>query len=249
MAVWTSSGQLASETGDSVEQITATALPNNFNASEDSNTRDDRSDDRGPESEEAAMGTIRGRHFAFVGMERISGVMVYDVSDPFHPAFQQYINNRNFAVSPNSVCGTRGGLALATCATAGDLETEGVTFVPADDSPIGIPLLLVSHEASDSVTVYKIASLPVLPGDYNDDRMVDAADYVVWRKKLGTAAILPNDATPGVDATDYEVWRTHFGETAAWGTGAGVSLTVPETGSCQLLALAYALIFLRRPMK
>ena len=49
-----------------------------------------------------------------------------------------------------------------------------------------MPLLLVSHEASDSVTVYKIASLPVLPGDYNDDRVVDAADYVVWRKKSGT---------------------------------------------------------------
>ena len=135
LAVWTSSGQLASETGDRFEQVTATALPNNFNAAEDSNTRDDRSDDRGPESEEAAMGTIRGRHYAFIGLERISGVMVYDVTDPFNSSFQQYINNRNFAVTPNTVCGTRGGLALATCAMAGDLETEGVRLFPRRTAP------------------------------------------------------------------------------------------------------------------
>ena len=161
LAVWTANGQLAGETGDQFEQVTAAALPNNFNAAEDSNTIDDRSDDRGPESEEATVGAIDGHHYAFIGLERISGVMVYDVTDPFHPAFQQYINNRNFAVSPNAVCGTRGGVALASCATAGDLETEGVTFVSAADSPIGLPLLLVSHEASDSVTIYKIASLAV----------------------------------------------------------------------------------------
>jgi hypothetical protein len=247
LAVWTSGGQLASETGDQFEQITATALPNNFNAAEDSNTRDERSDDRGPESEEAAVGTIRGRHYAFVGFERISGVMVYDVTAPFNPLFQQYINNRNFAVTPNTVCGTRGGPALSTCAQAGDLETEGVTFVPAEDSPIGMPLLLVSHEASDSVTVYKIASLPVLPGDYNDDRMVDAADYVIWRKRLNTSTVLPNDSTPGgVDANDYEAWRANFGSVSPWGAASGAAEPVPEPAAIFMFLLAFGRIAIIR---
>jgi hypothetical protein len=159
-SIWSTSGQLIFESGDDFEQITALAVPGSFNAAEDSSTIDNRSDDRGPESEVAAVGTIHGRTYAFVGFERISGIIVYDVTDPLNPSFQQYINNRNFAVEPNSVCGTRGGPTSASCATAGDLETEGISFISADKSPIGVPMLVVAHEASDSVTLYRIATIP-----------------------------------------------------------------------------------------
>jgi hypothetical protein len=54
---------------------------------------------------------------------------------------------------------------------------------------------------------------PTLPGDYNDDDTVNAADYVVWRKTLGTDAGLPNDSSPpGVGTADYTVWQDNFGE-------------------------------------
>lgn len=54
-----------------------------------------------------------------------------------------------------------------------------------------------------------------LQGDYNDNGVVDAADYVVWRKSSGSTDTLPNDTTPGiVDVTDYDVWRSNFGNTA-----------------------------------
>jgi hypothetical protein len=59
----------------------------------------------------------------------------------------------------------------------------------------------------------------VLPGDYNDDDVVDAADYVVWRRFLNTATELPNDATPGVNDSDYSVWRANFGNSLPIGSG------------------------------
>jgi predicted outer membrane repeat protein len=63
---------------------------------------------------------------------------------------------------------------------------------------------------------------PELPGDYNDNDKVDAADYVLWRKYRNTATELPSDATAGVDDSDYGVWRSNFGNSlpaASGGTG------------------------------
>jgi hypothetical protein len=85
------------------------------------------------------------------------------------------------------------------------------------------------------------AHATVLPGDYNNDGVVDNADYIVWRKGLGTM-FAPNG---------YDVWRAHFGETAA---GVGSALTasgslssgalgVPEPSGL-VLALGAAGVFL-----
>ena len=71
-----------------------------------------------------------------------------------------------------------------------------------------------------------------LPGDYNDDDKVDAADYVLWRK--GTLP-LSNDDTPGVGPDDYTRWVDHFGEAMA---GSGGSDGVPEPSSIVLVLLA-----------
>jgi hypothetical protein len=54
-------------------------------------------------------------------------------------------------------------------------------------------------------------------GDYNDDGIVDAADYTVWRDNQGSGATLPNDDTPGVGADDYTRWRANFGLTGSGG--------------------------------
>ncbi len=61
---------------------------------------------------------------------------------------------------------------------------------------------------------FRVASIPLLAGDYNANGVVDAADYVVWRKYLNQSALLPGDVTPGsVTQSDYSVWRAHFGQT------------------------------------
>lgn len=78
-----------------------------------------------------------------------------------------------------------------------------------------------------------------LPGDYNDDNRVDAADYVVWRKNLGANVALPNDSTPGsVIPYDYAVWRANFGAALTVGEEASHLQTVPEPTTCALLVLS-----------
>ena len=75
-----------------------------------------------------------------------------------------------------------------------------------------------------------------LPGDYNDDDKVDAADYTVWRNNLNTAVQLPNDSTPGVTDDDYTVWKQNFGMSLP-GSGSGglASNAVPEPGANAIL--------------
>ena len=68
-----------------------------------------------------------------------------------------------------------------------------------------------------------------LPGDYNENGVVDTADYVVWRNSVGPN-MMPNDPTPGtVDDLDYTFWRSRFGATSDSGSAAGfAATTVPE---------------------
>jgi hypothetical protein len=84
-------------------------------------------------------------------------------------------------------------------------------------------------------------------GDFNNNQTVDAADYTVWRRNLGTMATLPNDPTPGmVNATDYLVWRANFGRTFTGGAGASSpGIAVPEPDGW-LLIVAAIQVFLSR---
>jgi hypothetical protein len=84
-----------------------------------------------------------------------------------------------------------------------------------------------------------------LPGDYNQNGTVDAADYTVWRDNLGSGTALPNDDTPGVGPDDYDRWRTNFGQVAGSGSNAMVNVAVPEPATLALLFLATAGIRLR----
>jgi hypothetical protein len=102
-----------------------------------------------------AVGTVDERQYAFIAPERIGGVFVYDITDPQGPVFQQYINLRDFTVDPDQVCEDRRPIS-EECAAAGDLEPEGVLFIPAIDSPIAVPLIVVTHELSMSATLYRV---------------------------------------------------------------------------------------------
>jgi Ca2+-binding RTX toxin-like protein len=160
-SIWDSKGNLVFDSGDDLERITAAAFPNNFNASNDSNSFDNRSDNKGPEPEGVAVGVIDGRTYAFIGLERIGGVMMYDVTTPSSPQFVQYLNNRNFSGDP-------------LAGTAGDLGPEGLTFVSAEDSPIGRPMLVVANEISGSTTVYDVGS-NVIEGTAAGETLVGGA--------------------------------------------------------------------------
>jgi hypothetical protein len=95
---------------------------------------------------------------------------------------------------------------------------------------------------------WSLTTPPGLNGDYNNNGVVDAADYVVWRQSLGQSVTLPNDTTPGtVTQADYTVWRSNFGATSGSGSGLLVGGKVPEPASVLLIAAgAGALAFVRR---
>ena len=86
--------------------------------------------------------------------------------------------------------------------------------------------------------------LSTLPGDYNADGKVDAGDYTVWRKKLGSSTSLSNgDDTPGVGYDDFARWRAHFGQSAA---GLGTGSSVPEPTGVLLVLIGLLELGFRR---
>jgi len=143
LSIRTATGELVWDSGDQLEQITAALLPDIFNASHGNNLLDNRSPAKGPEPEGLAIGKVNGRTLAFIGCERIGGVAVYNVSDPFAPQFEDYVNTR-LVVNPFNF------------ATAGDLGPEGLAFIAAEDSPNGQPLLVVAHEISGSTVIFQV---------------------------------------------------------------------------------------------
>jgi 2',3'-cyclic-nucleotide 2'-phosphodiesterase/3'-nucleotidase/5'-nucleotidase len=144
-SIRSTTGALIWDSGDQLEQITAATSPANFNASHDSNAFDNRSDDKGPEPETVVAGKINGHTYAFIGLERIGGIVVFDVSNPTAPEFVQYVNNRDFT-------------ADVTTPAAGDLGPEGVLFVPEEESGNGKPLIVVANEVSGTTTIYEVNS-------------------------------------------------------------------------------------------
>ena len=96
---------------------------------------------------------------------------------------------------------------------------------------------LVGHFSTYSVVAVGLA------GDYNHNGIVDAADYVVWRKTLGQSGpdlAADGNATTTIDSGDYGVWRAHFGNTNSSGSGASAYDAVPEPATCVLLMFAAA---------
>jgi len=161
-------GTLVWDSGDQFEQITASldragALnptddipPFLFNANNGETAppfpafvRDDRSDNAGPEPEAIAVGKAFGQTYAFIALERVGGIMVYNVSNPQAPLFVDYVNNRDFTKA-------QGQRDAEGHLVSGDLGPEGLIFISGDDSPNGEPLVVVANEISGTTTIYQV---------------------------------------------------------------------------------------------
>lgn len=131
--------ELVFDSGSDFENITAEVYPDYFNTTNKSVEIDNRSGKKGPEPEEVRVGQVGDKIYAFVGLERIGGVMAYDITDPNNISFKDYENTRYF-----------------TSGIAGDVAPEGMDFISAEDSPTGYPLLLVACEVSGTVAVMQV---------------------------------------------------------------------------------------------
>ena len=103
-------------------------------------------------------------------------------------------------------------------------------------------------------TGFRLASLVApagVPGDYNNNGVVDTGDYVLWRRLLGQSVILPNDSTPGtVTGADYTVWRGNFGKTpSAAGAGELLNTAIPEPTALCLGVLGILSLTCGRPAR
>ncbi|MGH1441389.1 MAG: choice-of-anchor I family protein [Cellvibrionaceae bacterium] len=137
-SIWnTTTGSIVYDSGSDFERITASLSSSLFNVD------DGRSDDKGPEPEALTLGEINGQTYAFIGLERTGGIMVYDITNPYSPIFVEYVNNTKLDGNVDE-------------GTAGDVAPEGLAFVAADKSPIRKPLLIVANEVSGTTTVYRI---------------------------------------------------------------------------------------------
>ncbi|MDO5301376.1 MAG: choice-of-anchor I family protein [Tissierellia bacterium] len=134
-----SNGTRVYNSGDDFEELTNQYYPDYFNTSNDNVEREDRSGKKGPEPETVVVGTVGQKTYAFITLERISGVMVYDITDPSEAHFVNYINSRDFSADIKD-----------------DVSPEGLAFVAAEDSPTERALLLAAMEVSGTVAIYEM---------------------------------------------------------------------------------------------
>lgn len=182
-SIWNANtSALVWDSKDELEQRTLSAFPASFNVSSTNNTLKNRSDDKGPEPEAVTVARIFDSVYAFVGLERIGGLMVYNITNPQSPYFVQYINTRNFSVTPS----------LANLSSVGDLSVEGLLFIPRNISPNGKDLVIASHEISGTVAVFEVTTrsafqMQVLHSSDMEsglDAPVDAPNYAAILDKL-----------------------------------------------------------------
>lgn len=184
ISIWDGNGALVWDSGDEIEQITARLSPSTFNVSRDNTTRKNRSDDKGPEPEGITTGTIGDSTYIFAGLERTSGIMVYNATNPRSPSFSQYITTRDYSR-----------------AIAGDVSTEALLFIPASQNRLNVPLVVAAYEVSGTVSVFTFDRLsPVLSQS--------AAEIGVQTSFLSPKRILLDIPTIGANAIEINVTDT-----------------------------------------
>jgi hypothetical protein len=134
--------ELVFDSKDLFEKITAASPLTDafFNASNSSGAAvsKNRSDDKGPEPEGITVAVIDGIHYAFIGLERVGGCMVFNVENPSAPVFVTYVNNRTLAGS------------------GPDLGAEGIIFISAEDSPNGQAIVILANEVSSTLSIFAV---------------------------------------------------------------------------------------------
>ena len=192
-------GTLVWDSGSEFEEIALRDYPKAFNSDSDSGAAssllmvqgqparlDGRSTSKGVEPEALAVGTIGTQTFAFIGLERMGGIMAYNVSNPATPTFISYTNL--------ALAGL--GLSPANNTTPGsyDVSPEAIVFVPAVQSPTLKPLLITANELSGTTTVYevRVASPTTVPNVAPAKETLDA---------LKEKTLLTTTATPVAGAS------------------------------------------------
>ncbi len=193
------------DSGDDFERITSTdpAIAAQFNADNEGNGAKSRSRAKGPEPEGLTIATIDGKPFAFIALERVGGVMVYDITNPATPVFQDYKNSRSLT------------------SFSGDHGPEGITYISPSQSPDGKAYITVANELSGTISVYEVKNNMPKRVEFVQERLVInenlgskvinlALDHPASQN--GTVTIKAFNGS-GVSAADYQVNPALAGDT------------------------------------
>lgn len=168
---------LTYDSGSEFEDITSDLYPEWFNTSNTKVKLGDRSTKKGPEPENVVVGTVDGHTYAYVVLERIGGVMAYDITDPTDIFYSNYINTRDFAAEDG---------------IGGDSAPEGIAFIAAADSVTGQAMLITGNEVTGTMPVI---ALSVAPGDLTGKLVIlhtndtHGSDVAVDGESIGTAGV------------------------------------------------------------
>ncbi|EEE35404.1 alkaline phosphatase [Rhodobacteraceae bacterium KLH11] len=143
-SIFDADGNLVFDSGSQFEQIIADLAPERFN-DDDGDDGEDRSDAKGPEPEAIAVGEVGGRLYAFIGLERDSGIMLYDISEPENAFFVNYIPPLHVDNA------AEGEPALHS--------PEVIAFISEEESGTGNAQIAVSYEVSGTTAVYDLTSI------------------------------------------------------------------------------------------
>ncbi len=143
-SIFDADGNLVFDSGSQFEQIIADLAPKRFN-DDDGDDGEDRSDSKGPEPEAINVGEVGGRLYAFIGLERDSGIMIYDITEPENAFFVNYIPPLHVDNAPE------GEPALHS--------PEVIAFISEDESGTGNAQIAVSYEVSGTTAVYDLVSI------------------------------------------------------------------------------------------
>jgi hypothetical protein len=150
-SIWNAAtGALVFDSKDLIEQITShhPTLSNLFNASNTSGAAaaKNRSDDKGPEPEGVATAFINGNHYLFVSLERVGGVLAFNIDNPAVPVYSGYYNNRTFA------------------ANGPDRGAEGIIYISKAASPNNEEIVILANEVSSTLSVFQVNTCVELAG-------------------------------------------------------------------------------------
>jgi hypothetical protein len=178
-SIWNAAtGALVYDSKDLIEQITAThpSIAGLFNASNSSGAAvsKNRSDDKGPEPEGVATAFINGSHYLFVSLERVGGVLTFNIDNPATPVYVGYYNNR----------------ALAT--NGPDRGAEGIIYISKEASPNNNAIVILANEVSSTLSVFQVNTCVELAG-----ATISAVDDSICAGTATTLSI-PGDANSTV---------------------------------------------------
>lgn len=129
-SIWDTNGQLIFDSGSEIARRTLALAPAIFN--QDEGEVDGRSDDKGAEPESVKTLKVGDEILLFVGLERTSGILAYNVTNPYNPVFVTWIYDTD------------------------DISPEGLIVVDKDDSPTGNYLMIATHEVSSTIAIYEM---------------------------------------------------------------------------------------------